>query len=213
MGKLIDLTGRKFGMLTVIERRGSNSQKSALWLCECECGNKKVIDGHELRRGRVSCGCYHDKLASQRAVERNFKHGHRKERIYRIWTGIKTRCNNPNDVTYKRYGGRGIKVCDEWLNNFQAFYDWAMANGYSDDLTIDRINTNGNYEPSNCRWSTQKEQQNNKRNNRLITYNGQTKTIMQWSQEIGIKHATLLRRIDKGWSVERALNTPLKTKK
>ena len=109
---------------------------------------------------------------------------------------------------YKHYGARGIVVCDEWKNNFEPFYDWAMTNGYEENLTIDRIDTNGNYEPSNCRWATMKEQSNNRRNNRTLTYNGQCKNVTQWAEEKGINPRTLSTRLGRGWSIERALETP-----
>ena len=118
---------------------------------------------------------------------------------------MKCRCYRNKETAYKYYGDRGIIVCDEWLNDFQAFYDWAMANGYDDTLTIDRIDVNGNYEPSNCRWVSRKVQMNNTRRNHLITYNGKTQTIAQWAEELNIKQNTLLYRIRRGWSIEKAL--------
>ena len=118
------------------------------------------------------------------------------------------RCYNPNHMHFKRYGMRGITVCEEWKNNFQAFYDWAMSNGYRDDLTIDRIDNNGNYCPENCRWATMKEQCNNTRSNTLITYNGKTQTMAQWAKEIGMPYHKLVVRIARGWDVERAFTTP-----
>jgi hypothetical protein len=131
-------------------------------------------------------------------------HGMRYTRIYNIWRSMRQRCSNSNCIRYSRYGGRGITVCDEW-NDFNCFYKWAIATGYKDDLTIDRINTDGNYEPSNCRWATYKEQANNIKTNRLITYDGETKTMTQWAEAIGIKPATLWARLNRGWSIEQAL--------
>lgn len=136
-----------------------------------------------------------------------YKHGQYGSRLYETWQTMKKRCSNPNNRQYHLYGGRGIIVCDEWRNDFQAFYDWAMSHGYADDLTIDRIDVNGNYEPSNCRWATMKEQQNNRRNNHLITYNGETKTLKQWSEKIGIDWGVLYSRLKKGWSIEKSLTT------
>lgn len=158
MPKLIDLTGKKYGRLTVIERSGVRGGQSS-WLCKCECGNKKVVIGKNLRRGlTTSCGCYHNELLSVR----NTTHGLSKTRIYRIWRDMKNRCFYSKDKHFKDYGGRGITICDEWKNSFESFYKWSDANGYSEKLTIDRIDNDGNYEPSNCRWITMKEQCQNR---------------------------------------------------
>lgn len=129
-----------------------------------------------------------------------------KSRLYRIWILMRERCNNINTPPYKDYGGRGIKVCDEW-NDYENFYAWAMENNYSDDLTIDRIDTNGNYCPDNCRWATRKEQQNNRRNNRLIAFDGKTQTVAQWAEEYNIDNAVLFNRLNYGWDIEKALTT------
>lgn len=135
----------------------------------------------------------------------HYIHGKRKTRLYRIWANIKTRCTNENDPHYERYGGRGITVCDEWKNDFKAFYDWSMSNGYADDLTIDRINNNGNYEPSNCRWVTIKEQNQNERNVVLITYDGETHNVTEWAQILRLGHDTIRQRYRKGWTPEQCL--------
>lgn len=129
------------------------------------------------------------------------------DRLYSIWNGVKTRCYNSNHVHYSDYGGRGIAMCHEWKDDFKTFQDWAFKNGYSEELTLDRIEPNGNYEPSNCRWTTRKEQQNNRRNNIIITYNGKTQTLAQWADEVGINYHKLLIRISRGWDAERALTT------
>lgn len=134
-------------------------------------------------------------------------HGMTGTRIHNIWRSIKRRCYTKSHIEYKRYGGRGITACDEW-QEFIPFYEWSMKNGYQDNLTIDRIDPDGNYAPDNCRWATQKEQQNNRRNNHLITYNGKTQTAKQWSEELNIKNSTIITRLSRGWSVERTLNTP-----
>lgn len=135
----------------------------------------------------------------------HYIHGKRKTRLYRIWTNIKTRCTNVNDPHFERYGGRGISVCDEWKNDFKAFYDWSMSNGYADNLTIDRIDNNGNYEPLNCRWVTVKEQNQNKRNVILITYNGETHNVTEWAQILHLGHDTIRQRYHKGWTPEQCL--------
>lgn len=134
------------------------------------------------------------------------------KRLYDIYTTMKQRCYNKNHKKYKHYGGRGIKVCSEWLESYSNFYEWAINNGYSDNLTLDRIDTNGNYEPNNCRWATQKEQQNNKRTNTNITYNGETHNLKQWAEIKGINYKALWKRLHDGWSVERALTTPQKAR-
>ena len=140
----------------------------------------------------------------------NYKHGLYKSRIYKIWETMKHRCYCTGQTSYRYYGGRGITVCDEWRNDFKEFYDWAMSNGYSDELTLDRVESSGNYEPTNCRWVTMKEQTRNKSSNRLLTYNGKTQCIVDWANELKIDRRTITKRIDKlGWSVEKALSTPL----
>lgn len=197
----IDLTGQRFGRLTVIEYVGTVNQK-AKWLCKCDCGNEKIVSTKCLRNGETkSCGCYH----KDRASVANLTHGKTNSRLYITWNNIKNRCYRTSRKDYKNYGGRGITVCEEWRNSFQAFYEWAMANGYREDLTIDRINVNGNYEPSNCRWVDLKTQANNTRRNHYITYKGETHTIAEWSDITGISIAALVHRIERGWSVEEML--------
>ena len=151
-----NLLNQKFGKLTIIEFVGIDKNKKAKWLCECECGNTTITSTHNLKSGNTtSCGCSRKKL--KQIIPR----------LYRIWNGMKTRCSNSNRKEYKNYGGRGIKVCNEWLE-YKNFYKWAINNGYKDNLTIERINNNGNYEPSNCTWATIQEQQKNKRKPNLI---------------------------------------------
>lgn len=216
MSALKDETGNVYGKLTVIERAedkiyGKDKRHFPAWRCLCECGNEVVVVGQSLRRGlTVSCGCRkQDEDYKLLQKEKQTIHGERGTRLYDCWRGMKKRCLNPNDDHYPGYGGRGITICEEWRDNYVAFSTWAKENGYSDDLTLDRIDVNGNYEPSNCRWATAEEQQRNKRNNRLITFNGETLTLVEWSERTGINRCTITNRIDKyGWSVEDALTIP-----
>lgn len=206
MSKFVDLTGQKFGKLTVIERVKSptNSDHHAYWICKCACGNYVVVIGKDLRNNHTrSCGC----LRKQRVGETHRTHGKSKDRLFFVWQSMINRCNNEKDKSYNYYGGRGITVCDEW-RKFEPFCDWVMANGYNDSLTIERNDVNGNYEPTNCRWATRKEQANNTRRNHLITYNGKSQTISQWAEEYNMKYSTLSSRLNKlRWGVEKALKT------
>lgn len=204
MGAFIDLTGKKFGRLTVIER-AENKNGRIMWKCQCECGKIVIIQNYNLKSGHTkSCGCY------RKDNPQGKTHNKSNTRLYTIWENIKQRCYNPNNNRYKNYGARGITVCDKW-KEFMPFYNWAMANGYRDDLTIDRIDVNGNYEPSNCRWATPKEQANNTRQNRMITYNGKTQTLAQWADEMNIDYRALWARINQcHWSIDKAFNMPVK---
>lgn len=200
----IDITGQKFGRLTVVSRSGKDNFRQYMWSCKCDCGNTVDVRGYSLRSGNTqSCGC----LQKETNVKLRQTHGMTDTRIYTIWSGMKQRCLTPSVSCFKYYGGRGISVCEEWLT-FEPFYDWAMANGYTDDLTLDRINVDGNYEPSNCRWITIQEQQKNKRRNRYITYNGETKLLGEWAEQLGINHSTLIERLQCWDSVEEALTIP-----
>lgn len=209
MSNFKDLTGEKIGRLTVIKRVENNKANNAQWLCQCECGKEIITTTANLkRRHSKSCGCLRKEHTS--GINNNFyKHGMYNTKLYQTWHNMKQRCFNKNSSHYKNYGGRGIKVCDEWLE-FMNFYNWAMSNEYSEELTIDRIDVNGNYEPDNCRWVDNKTQCNNKRNNHLITYNGKTHTMMEWSRLLNIKYDVLRFRLKRGWDIEKALTERIK---
>ena len=215
MSKVIDLKEKKFGKLKVIEYYGSNKNGRALWVCQCECGNKKIISAHDLRQGKTkSCGCIHKK----QLINRNTKHNLTDTPLYIKWKSIKNRCYNSKDLHYKYYGGRGIKMCFEWKNDFLNFYNWAIESGYNEHLekygpvntTIDRIDVNGDYEPLNCRWATRAEQNRNVRTNRYITYNGETLCLKDMAKKYNINPRTLSRRIDNNLDIEKAITMPTK---
>ncbi len=203
------MSGRRFGRLVVIEPVGRSKEGYVLWKCKCDCGNEKITSLKYLGKGTSSCGCYSEEVHDRVRT----KHGKRYSRIYGVYVSMIRRCNAPTAHEYSNYGGRGIKVCDEW-QDFETFEKWAMENGYDPDAkhgrcTLDRIDTNGNYEPSNCRWTTMKSQQRNRRNNVLLTYNGETHCMSEWAELIGIPYGTFQKRIASGWSVERAITAPL----
>ena len=198
-----DITGQRFGRLVVIRRYGTNNDKRATWLCQCDCGNTVVVSGKQLRQGYTkSCGCLNRESATDRIVSFNYKHGGSHTKLFHVWGGMRCRCNNPHAINYKDYGGRGIRVCEEW-DDFEAFRNWAEANGYSEELTIDRIDFNGNYEPSNCRWIPLKDQAANRRSSRLFTVDGDTRCLSHWSLVVGLERSTLGNLI-KGMTQEEA---------
>lgn len=182
MPKPLELTGKRFGRLEVLKRVNNGYNRQSYWLCKCDCGNTKVIRGTHLTAGKIkSCGC----IVKEMGREHFSTHRLSKTRLYNIYRGMKERCYNPKNETYRIYGNRGITICNEWNNDFVSFYNWAMANGYNDKLTIDRIDVNGNYEPTNCRWATPKEQSNNTRRCIYVTYNNETHTLTEWARIIG----------------------------
>lgn len=198
-----DIKGQRFGFATAIEYAGNYR-----WKCLCDCGKTFVTTTYRLIHGNTkSCGCWY--RSGDYRSGRIITHGKANTKLYGIWQAMKQRCSNPKATEFEHYGGRGIKVCTEWENDFATFYEWAMQNGYSEGLTIERTDVNKNYEPSNCCWVSMKEQLNNTRRNHFLLYNGETKTIAQWSEIIGIPYSALSHRIERGWTVERALSTPV----
>lgn len=204
--KVEDLTGKKFNKLTVIRRVENTKNGQTRWLCECDCGNTKIVTGVGLRRNHVkSCGCLVKEMSGKNLIKHGLSNNKVFYRLMHIRKGMKIRCYNPNNKSYSNYGGRGIKVCDEWLDKktgMKSFYDWAIQNGYKEGLTIDRIDVNGNYEPNNCRWVTNKIQCNNKTNNHIITYNGETHTMTEWSEIFGISYDAIRYRIKRNFPKE-----------
>lgn len=192
----------KYGKLTIIgldhQKTYANGSVVNFVKCKCDCGNEKIINYSNIKRGLVkSCGCI-TKTAN----------GMSKTRIYQIYRHLKNRCYSQKDINYKNYGGRGIKVCQEWKDNFMNFYNWAINNGYQENLTIDRIDVNGNYEPNNCRWVNMRTQQNNRTNNRILEYKGQKKTITEWANYCGLSYRNLHYRLNNGYTIEQAIEKP-----
>lgn len=207
-----NLIGEKFNLLEV-KSQAASKNKNRMWNCLCDCGCYTIISTDALGRTK-SCGCL-QKKQQKNLAKTNTTHGLSYEngkhtRLYNIWSSMKDRCYNKNSVHYKKwYGSRGITICSEWKNDYETFHKWAMDNGYQDDLTIERINNNGNYELSNCKWIPQSEQLNNYSNNVLVEVDGVKITLMQASIKIGINYKTIHNRISKlKWDVQKALSTP-----
>ena len=208
MGTVKDLTGKKFGRLIAM-RYVFTKKRHAHWECKCICGNIIITNSNTLqRKDTQSCGC----LQKEKTQYANTKHGMHKTKFYEKWRTMKQRCGNTNNNRYKDYGGRGITVCERWLK-FENFRD-DMYLSYKEHrlnnkfTSIDRIDNDGNYCPENCRWATCKEQQNNTRYNRLLTYKGQTLNITQWAEKLDMTPCTISTRVRRGWSVKRTLDTP-----
>lgn len=203
MAQTKNILGKRFGRLTVIERVNNDSRGGSRWLCKCECGNTKEVGYNNLSSGQVkSCGC----LRRETSGNRNKTHGLSRTRLYNIYTHMIDRCYRKTDKRYNDYGGRGITVCEEWLSDFLNFYNWSINNGYEQSLSIDRINNNGNYEPTNCRWVTNKEQCRNYSRNVSLTYNNETHCLIEWSEILGISYHTIKRRYKKGLPIEQVLS-------
>ena len=207
MGILKDITGQKFGRLTVIKYIGADKDRHSLWECACDCGNTYVAKANSIRRGLTkSCGC----LQKESVIKMGTKHNLCHTRLYKIRASMKTRCYNPNAMYFSRYGGRGIKICNEWLgkSGFINFYDWAMSHGYSENLTIDRTDNDGDYEPGNCQWSTKKEQANNNSQNHKVSYHDSEYTISQLSELLGIDPKLMQYRVSRVWPEDKLSLTP-----
>lgn len=202
-----ELIGERFGRLIVLDICNYRKHGHIMVHCVCDCGKEKDVAISDLQRGAIkSCGCYRREYVTRK----NTTHGKSKTRLYSIWCDMHRRCENPKNKRYNQYGGRNIRVCDEW-KDFLSFYEWAINNGYDDNLSIDRINVDEGYSPQNCRWANMIEQQNNTTRNRVIVFDGQALTQAEWARKTGIPQSVIKDRLTKlHWSVERTLTTPIK---
>ncbi len=200
-----DITGQKFGKLTALKPVGLNKHNQVLWLCQCECGNTTTVITSNLLKGKTkSCGCF--AIETRKFLHK--KHGLCHTRLNAIYRKMKGRCYCKTNPRYSSYGGRGITVCDEWLTDFMNFYNWAIQNGYTDELTIERIDNNGNYEPSNCKWATYKEQGRNTRHCHYVDYKGQKKALSEWCEILNLNYPKILQRLNKlKWTPKKAFET------
>jgi len=207
MAKIRDLTGQRFGRLVALYPTGERRNSYIVWHCRCDCGNEVDVITSSLTTGHTnSCGCYSRECTIKRSTTHGMAQQRERHPVYYIWSAMIQRCENPNNHNYKDYGGRGIKVCEEW-HDAKVFIEWALTSGWGKGLTLDRIDNDSDYKPSNCRWVTRKEQAWNKRNNHLITFNGKTQSLAAWSDETGIPYGTLESRINKlYWPIKRALS-------
>lgn len=208
--KFKNLVGQKFGRLLVIERATSEKGHTR-WLCRCDCGKECIVYGSSLKSNNTrSCGCY--KVENAKKLYSTVRQNDKK--LYSVWNGIKQRCLNKNSKSYHNYGGRGIKIDEKWADNYESFYNWAISSGYKKGLEIDRIDNNGDYCESNCRFVNKETQANNKRNVKLYTINGETKSLPQWCRDYNIDYYLVRQRVYKlGWSIENALSCPPKVKR
>ena len=203
--RLIDITGQKYGRLTAIKRVANNKHNQVRWLFKCDCGKDHIADVAPVRRGKIaSCGCLRDESTTSRSTS----HGASGTRLFHAYNNMKQRCYNEKSDQYKHYGGRGITVCNEWLSDPQVFFDWAMANGYTDKLTLDRKDNNKGYSPDNCRWVSQAVQNRNTRQNVSITIGNKTKVLADWAVEFNVSATMIARRIKRGWNAYDAITTP-----
>lgn len=203
-----DITGQRFGKLVVIEKAYKDTRGEWKWLCKCDCGNTKIVSGNKLRTGNTrSCGCYQKEIRNSGVLRRT--HGLSDKRIYVEWRNMKARCEYPKNYMYAYYGARGIHLCAEW-HDFEKFANWAFSHGYSDEMTIERIDVNGDYCPGNCKWVPAKDQYLNRTDSHFLTAFGKTQTLKEWADEYNLKYDTLHARIKYyGMSVEEALTRGL----
>jgi hypothetical protein len=211
---IADVIGKKFGYLTVLsaaENRIVPSGITRMVMCRCECGNVKPYQFHAIKNGKTrSCGCYSKKPIQERERVGTERHLMSYTPEHRAWSSMKNRVCNPNVIGYNYYGGRGITVCDRWLNSFENFLE-DMGNRPSDKHSLDRIDVNGNYEPSNCRWATIEQQNSNKTSNVMVTYKGETKYLAEWARVLNTSQQLLMYRLNVAkWSVEKTFETPIK---
>ena len=211
MGVPKDYTGKKYGMLTPIRRLEKSKNGYYIWLCKCDCGNEVERTVDVFTRGLSSCGCKQNKNIIN-MNKKNTTHNMSKTRLYGIYKNMLSRCYREKDIHYSAYGARGITICEEWLNDRSKFFEWALSNGYSDNLTIERIDNDKGYYPDNCAWVTKEMQYKNKRQNIMITYEGKTLCAEDWSKVTGIPSMTIRWRYKHGWSAERTLTTKPYTK-
>ena len=208
MKSKINITnGDKFGRLTILKETDRGKHNKIRYLCLCDCGVECIkLRGSIISGCTISCGCYQRESTAKRFKEINKTHGLTSHPLFNVWRSMKKRCYLKSHEAYVNYGGRGITVCDEWYDDFKAFHDWCIANGWQKGLEVDRYpNNDGNYEPSNCRITTTKKNNNNKRTNVSITYNGETKTATEWSEIYGGHRSNVSARIKKGLSPEESI--------
>lgn len=202
-----DYIGNKYGYVEILEKTDKRKRGYIVYKCKCyNCGKivEKTLEHLQTRKNKgynnMTCGCF------DKHYNNFYKNGLSNTRLRHIYDNMKSRCYNKNNKSYKYYGGKNVTICDEWLKDFEFFYNWAINNGYQENLTIDRIDTNGNYEPNNCRWVNFREQISNRTNTIKLKYKNQIKPLSEWAKEYNIEISTLRTRISRGWCIERALN-------
>lgn len=209
--KYTELSGKRFGKLLVLCRinRTEDGDNAPIWECKCDCGNMTKVKSGNLMNGKTnSCGCIRRKNTSELGRSRRV-YSETEKRLRSIWTDMLRRCEKPSNKDFHNYGARGIVVCNEW-HSFDTFKEWSFENGYASSLSIDRVDVNGDYSPSNCKWATVTEQANNKRNTQFVNYNGEKISVANLSREKGVSYPTLLSRIKAGWDIETAVSKPVR---